>query len=190
MTAVEERPRIERPGSSVVINPQNLMNLRLQRNFKPGELASAIAGLGLVNDRGRPVTPQQDFLRKLETGARKPSLDTLRAICAVLECEPRDLMPGAPEIEMPEAAKVTRARLAHNQDLIAFAKRYKLRYKGRRTYYGTRLEAAFQAYVGLKLAEAAGDESAVAAAQKAFDEALDAAPKAEYGDAGELAQAS
>lgn len=192
MTETTARPRITRPGSSVVINPAQVMRLRKIRDLTREEMSEAIRALGWTYRSGRPLSARPDYIGKVETGARHPSLEVLRAFCRVLGCTVADLMPGAPEFDMPEAEKARQARLEHNRELIAFARAHGLKYKGKRTYYGKPLEDAFARWVDLRIAEAAEDEAAVVQARKAFEAAVAEAPQDESVTVrpGKLARAS
>jgi transcriptional regulator with XRE-family HTH domain len=185
----EGRLRITRPGAGVAIDPGRLMAMRHRRLVSRQQMSARVAALGLVSEHGEPVTTGRDAIGKYETGARKPSLDALRAICAVLDCKPDDLMPGGPAIPLPPSAKARQARLDHNRDLREFALAYGLRYKNGKTgrvYYGRKLRAAYARHVDLLAAISARDDGAIQEARAALAAALAAAPRApaQTGDDG------
>lgn len=180
-TVTGERPRITRPGAGVAIDPRRLTAIRNVRLLKRRQVSEAITALGWKGDDGEPLTLGQDVIGKYETGTRKPSLDAFRALCEVLDCDPRMMMPGGPDVTMPEEAVEREARLAHNGELRWFAKAYGLKYKNRatnRVYYRRELRAAYALYVDIRLARAAGDgDEAVARLEAEFTEALARVPK-------------
>lgn len=193
-TTTEARPRITRPGAGVAIDPGRLMAMRFRRLLKRPQVSARITALNLTDEDGAPVRVGRDAIGKYETGQRKPSLDSLRAICTVLGCSPDELMPGGPVIALPKTARDRQARLAHNGELRDFAIPRGLRYKNPKTgrvYYGKKLRAAYARHIGLQLAEAAGNQDAIREARTAYEAALAAAPRApreraEDEDAGEL----
>lgn len=179
-TMTEARPRITRPGAGVAIDPKRLTALRELRLMKRRQLSEAVGALGWTEDSGELLTLGQDIIGKYETGTRKPSMDAFRALCEVLECEPKMLMPGGPPITMPEEAVEREARLDHNRELRDFARAFGLRYKNhatQRVYYRRELKAAYLAWVEVRIAERAGDEAGLAGAREAFSAALAKAPK-------------
>lgn len=184
-TTTEERTKITRPGAGFAVDPGRVMAMRFRRLLKRPQMSARIAALGLTDEDGRPVRLGRDAIGKIETGQRKPSLDALRAICAVLDCTPDDLTPGGPVITLPKAARERQARLAHNGELREFAIERGLRYKNPNTgrvYYGKKLREAYARYVDFKLAQSAGDEDAIRAANAAFSSALTAVPRAAAGE--------
>jgi transcriptional regulator with XRE-family HTH domain len=148
--------------------------------MKRRQVSEAIAALGWTGDDGEPLTWGQDIIGKYETGARKPSIDAFKALCEVLRCDPRMLMPGGPDVTMPEEAIEREARLDHNRELRWFARKYGLKYKNRatnRVYYRRELRAAYALSVDIRMARAAGDEAALARLEEEFTEALARVPK-------------
>lgn len=184
-TMTEERPRLTRPSAGIAVDPARVIAMRFRRLLSRKQMSAAITALGLTGERGDPVRFGPDAIGKIETGQRKPSLDSLRAICAVLMCTPDDLMPGGPVIALPKVAREREARLAHNTELRNFAIRRGLRYKNPRTgrvYYGKKLRAAYARYIEVQLAEATGDGIAIQAANVAYEKALTAVPRAAQGE--------
>lgn len=148
--------------------------------MKRRQVSEAITALGWKDDDGEPLTLGQDVIGKYETGTRKPSIDAFRALCEVLRCDPRMMMPGGPDVTMPEEAIEREARLAHNGELRWFAKKYGLKYKNRitnRVYYRRELRAAHALYLDIRMARAAGNRTAVARLEEEFTEALARVPR-------------
>jgi transcriptional regulator with XRE-family HTH domain len=158
-----------------------VLTTRQKRLLKRWQLSEKIAALGMTDTHGNPVTLGKDFLGKIEAGTRKPGLDSFRALCAALECEPEELLPGGRMFTLPRALRERKARLDHNRDLRDFAIPRGLRYKNPKTgrvYYGRFLREAYVAHLDLLAAQESGDSAAVAAAQHAYDEKLARVPRA------------
>lgn len=94
----------KRPGAGVTIDTARLARMRHELALSRQELAARMMGLDeYPPDEVRAamaaageftITP--DAVAKIENGRRKPKAVTLRQLCAVLDCEPADLLPPMP----------------------------------------------------------------------------------------------
>lgn len=180
-TPAEDRPRITRPGAGVAVDPRAVLRARHKKFLKRWQLSDRITELGMTDSAGKPVTLGKDFLGKIEAGTRRPSLDSFRALCAALEVDPSELMPGGRVTTLPKELRERKARLDHNRDLRDFATPRRLKYKNPETgrvYYGKKLRAAYAAWVHLRSVTESGDEAAVRDALAGYENALAQVPPA------------
>jgi transcriptional regulator with XRE-family HTH domain len=150
------RVPVRRPASGIVIDPKRLIAWRSRRALSRAELAARISALGWADEEtGKPVRYTRDAIAKAENGYRQPKPRTVRALCAALSteddpCQPLDLQPDGPEVELPPAARRRLARLDYNTAMREFALAHGFRYKdpdSGRVYYPRRLREAYAQHV-------------------------------------------
>jgi transcriptional regulator with XRE-family HTH domain len=179
-TISEERTRVTRPGAGVAVDPQRVLIARQKLFLRRWQLSDKIRDLGMTGSHGEPVTLGPDFLGKIESGKRKPSLDSFAALCAALDCEPDDLMPSGRSVTLPRSLRERKARLDHNGDLRDFAIPRGLRYKNPETgrvYYRKELREAYARHLALLTARESGDATSVRQAELAYESALARVPR-------------
>ncbi len=151
MTQERQAPgRIRRPAAGIDIDPRLLVAWRNGRALSRQEMSDRIRNLGWKDDRDAPLVFSRDAIAKIENGYRRPRPLTLRAICAVLECSPPDLMPGGSAAPMTTEAAERAQRLDHNEGMREFARANGFTYRNPdtgRVYYSKTLRECYAAHL-------------------------------------------